>query len=193
MHKNMTVIVGHPDPESYCHALAQAYIRGAKAAGADVKLLDLAAMRFDPILQYGYRKRTELEPDLIQAREAILQADHLVWVYPTWWGTMPALLKGFIDRVFLPGFAFASAPDSLAVNKLLKGKTARLLVTMDSPSWYYRLALRRAGHVIMKRGILQFSGIRPVRITEINKVKMLSAEKRKHWLEKAEALGAKLA
>jgi len=193
MHKNITVIIGHPDPESYCHALGQAYIRGAEAGGATVRLLDLAAMKFSPILQYGYRKRTELEPDLVQAREAILQADHLVWVYPIWWGTMPALMKGFIDRVFLPGFAFTSAPDSLVVQKLLKGKTARLLVTMDSPSWYYRLALQRAGHVIMKRGILQFSGIRPVRITEINKVKMLSAEKRKHWLKKAESLGARQA
>ncbi|MDR9852121.1 NAD(P)H-dependent oxidoreductase [Paenibacillus sp. VCA1] len=193
MQKNIAVIIGHPDPESYCHALAHAYIKGAEAGGANVRLLDLAAMKFGPILQYGYRKRTELEPDLVQAREIISCADHLVWVYPTWWGTMPALMKGFIDRVFLPGFAFSSAPDSLVVKKLLKGKTARLLVTMDSPSWYYRLALRQAGHVLMKRGILQFSGIRPVRITEISKVKMLSAEKRKHWLEKAESLGAKQA
>ncbi|MWV46081.1 flavodoxin family protein [Paenibacillus sp. HJL G12] len=189
--KKIAVIIGHSDSQSYCHALAQAYIRGAERTGASVRILDLAAMEFSPILQYGYRKRTELEPDLVSARETLLWADHLVWVYPTWWGTMPAILKGFIDRVFLPGFAFTSAPDSLISKKLLKGKTARLFVTMDSPSWYYRFVLRRAGHTIMKRGILQFSGITPVRINEVNTVKMLSAEKRNRLLEKAEAMGAK--
>ncbi|MCJ8012145.1 NAD(P)H-dependent oxidoreductase [Paenibacillus sp. KQZ6P-2] len=189
--KKIVVIIGHSDTQSYCHALAQAYIRGAEGSGASVRILDLAAMDFSPILQYGYRKRTELEPDLVAAREVILWADHLVWIYPTWWGTMPAIMKGFIDRVFLPGFAFTSAPDTLIAKKLLVGKTARLLVTMDSPSWYYRLVLKRAGHTIMKRGILKFSGINPVRITEVNTVKLLSTEKRKRWLDQAEAMGAK--
>jgi NAD(P)H dehydrogenase (quinone) len=189
--KNIAIIIGHPYPQSYCNALAQAYKKGAANSGADVRILDLGRISFDPNLKYGYHQRTELEPDLLAAQETLRWADHLVWVYPNWWGTMPALLKGFIDRVLLPGFAFKSEPNSFRIQKLLKGKTARLIVTMDSPPWYYRLVLRGAGHHIMKRGILQFCGVHPVRITEIGTVKITSAEVREKWLRKVEELGGK--
>jgi putative NADPH-quinone reductase len=188
---NIAVIVGHPYPESYCNALAQAYTKGAADSGAEVRIIDLGRISFDPILKYGYHQRTELEPDLLAAQETIRWADHLVFVYPNWWGSMPALLKGFFDRAFLPGYAFKSKPNSLMTEKLLKGKTARLIVTMDSPLWYYRLALKRAGHHIMKRGILQFCGINPVKITEIGMVKTTSMEVREKWLRKVEELGIK--
>jgi|SRR3989304_5289898 len=91
---------------SFCGVLAEAYIEGAKAAGADIKQLYLGELKFDPILWHGYKEIQELEEDLKMAQEFILWAEHLVFVYPTWWGTIPALLKGFIDRTFLPGFAF---------------------------------------------------------------------------------------
>ena len=100
------IINGHPDPESFCTHLANAYQKGALAANAQVDLLHLYQLAFDPVLRYGYRQRTELEPDLVNAQKLIAEANHLVFVYPTWWGTYPALLKGFIDRVFLPKFAF---------------------------------------------------------------------------------------
>ncbi|WP_240418061.1 NAD(P)H-dependent oxidoreductase [Paenibacillus periandrae] len=193
MKNNIAVIIGHPYPESYCNALAQAYTKGAVSSGADVRILNLAQISFDPNLKYGYHQRTELEPDLLAAQETLHWADHLVFVYPNWWGTMPAILKGFIDRVFLPGFAFKSKPDSVMVEKLMKGKSARLIVTMDSPLWYYRLFIRRAGHHIMKRSILQFCGIHPVAITEMGMVKTTSEETREKWLRKVKTLGSKRA
>ncbi|MEK3911784.1 NAD(P)H-dependent oxidoreductase [Paenibacillus sp. FSL H7-0331] len=193
MKNNIAVIIGHPYPKSYCNALAQAYTKGAVSSGADVRILDLAQISFDPNLKYGYHQRTELEPDLLAAQETLRWADHLVFVYPNWWGTMPAILKGFIDRVFLPGFAFKSKPDSVMVEKLMKGKSARLIVTMDSPLWYYRLFIRRAGHHIMKSVVLQFCGIHPVAITEMGMVKTTSAETREKWLRNVEALGSKRA
>lgn len=191
MGKNIAIIVGHPYSKSYNNALGEAYKRGAVSSGANVRWIALGDLKFDPVLKYGYQKRTELEEDLLAAQETIRWADHLVFVYPTWWGTMPAIMKGFFDRVFLPGFAFQSIPNSLLTKKLLKGKTARLVVTMDSPPWYYRIFLRQAGHHIMKRGILQFCGINPVRITEIGQAKMTSAKIRENWLHKIEKLGAK--
>lgn len=189
MKKNIAVVIGHPYSKSYCNALAQAYVKGATRSGADVRILDLSQMSFDPHLRFGYQQRTELEPDLLAAQHTISWADHLVFVYPNWWGTMPAILKGFFDRAFLPGFAFRSKLNSLLVEKLLKGKTARLIVTMDSPPWYYHLVLRSAGHRIMKKAILQFCGIQPVKITEIGTVKLTSAKTRENWLRKVEALG----
>lgn len=191
MEKKIAVMIGHPYQESYCNALAKAYISGAERSGAKVHTIDLSQIQFEPNLKYGYHKRTELEEDLVAAQETIRWADHLVFVYPTWWGTMPAILKGFIDRVFLPGFSFKSKPDSLSIEKLLKGKTARLIVTMDSPPWYYRFFLKRAGHHNMKRGILQFCGVNPVRITEIGPVKTASGEVREKWIRKIQTLGMK--
>ncbi|RJE89699.1 flavodoxin family protein [Paenibacillus sp. 1011MAR3C5] len=193
MKTNILVINGHPDPKSFCSALSEAYIAGAEGNGAQVRYLDLSKLSFNPILQYGYRQRTELEPELVEAQELIRWAHHLVYVYPTWWGAMPALLKGFIDRVFLPGFAFKYRQNSQLWDKLLSGRTAHLIVTMDTPSWYNRWIYRHAGHNVMKRNILEFCGIKPVRITEITPIKPSTPEQRVKWLDQAHRLGAKRA
>ncbi|WJQ83024.1 NAD(P)H-dependent oxidoreductase [Brevibacillus brevis] len=190
---NILVIIGHPDPESYCSALAHAYMKGATGKAAQIRTIDLSQIAFDPNLKYGYRKRTELEDDLKEAQDLIRWADHLVIVYPTWWGTMPAILKGFFDRVLLPGFAYKYREGSPLWDKLLTGKTAHLIVTMDFPSWYNRLIYWQAGHLVMKRNILKFCGIKPVKVTEISGVNASPEEKRKKWLEKVKQLGERLA
>ncbi len=190
MSKKILVISGHPNPDSFCSALSRAYAEGAIGSRADVRLIDLSETPFNPNLKYGYRRRTELEPALVKAQEAIRWADHLVFVYPTWWGAMPAILKGFIDRVFLPGFAFKYRNNSPLWDKLLQGKTARLIVTMDTPSWYNRLVYGRAGHNVMKRNILKFCGIKPVRITEVTPIKGSTDAQRAKWLDQARKLGA---
>ncbi|MUG87775.1 flavodoxin family protein [Paenibacillus timonensis] len=191
---NVLVINGHPNPESYCTALAGAYRDAAASqASAKVREIDLSRSAFDLILKYGYRQRTELEDELREAQELIRWADHLVFVYPTWWGTMPAVLKGFFDRVFLPGFAYKHQPNSLLWDKLLKGKTAHLIVTMDTPSWYNRWFYKRAGHRVMRNNILGYCGIKTVRITEFNRVSSSQESTRLKWLEKVKKLGSVLA
>ena len=183
------IINGHPDKGSFCFALAESYKKGADSSGVDCKLLNLIDLQFNPILTYGYRKISPLEPDLLQAQRDILDANHLVFVYPNWWATFPALLKGFIDRVFLPGFAFKYHEKGPFWDKLLKGKTARLIVTMDTPQWYYWLINKNAGYNAMKIGVLEFCGIKPVKITSIAPVKSSNDIKRKQWLKEVEALG----
>ena len=88
--KKVLIINGHPNPNSYNHALAQAYATGAREAGAEVQELVISDLDFQPSLSYGYQQRIELEPDLVKAQELILWADHLVWVHPVWWGGLPA-------------------------------------------------------------------------------------------------------
>lgn len=190
--KKILIINGHPDKESLCFHLAEAYKKGADAAGANCRLLNLIDLDFNPILNYGYRLISELEPDLIKAQKDILEAEHLVFVYPNWWGTYPALLKGFIDRVFLPGFAFKYRENSPFWDKLLKGKTARLIVTMDSPKWYYFFMTKSPGHNSMKKAILEFCGIKPVKITSFSPVKSSNEKQRKVWIEKVIKLGGDL-
>ena len=187
--RKILIINGHPDKESFCSALSEHYKIGADSSGADCKLINLTELNFSPVLKYGYRKRTELEPDLLEAQKFISAAEHLVFIYPTWWGTQPALLKGFIDRVFLPKFAFKYRDNSLLWDKLLKGKTARLIVTMDTPKWYYNIIYNRPGHNAMKKGLLEFCGIKPVKITTFSPIKKANESKLAKWLKKAEILG----
>lgn len=189
--KRILVINGHPDKESLCYHLAVSYQKGAEAGGHTCKLIHLGELNFNPVLMFGYRKRTELEPDLIQVQKDITESDHLVFVYPTWWGTYPALLKGFLDRVFLPKYAFKYRENSLLWDKLLKGKSGRLIVTMDSPKWYNWLIYRNAGHNSLKKATLEFCGVKPVKIMSFGPVKTSNTAKRKKWLTKTEILGRK--
>lgn len=187
--KKIIIINGHPDKESLCFSLAERYKKGADKNGDQCQLVHLIDLKFNPILSYGYRLVSELEPDLLKIQTGILHADHLVFVYPNWWATFPALLKGFIDRVFVPNFAFKYHQNDPLWDKLLKGKTARLIVTMDTPKWYYWLINKSAGHNAMKIGVLEFCGIKPVSITAFASVKSSNDMKREKWLNEVEKLG----
>lgn len=192
MTRRVLLVIGHPRAASYCHALAEAYASGANQAGHELRRLDLAGAEFDPVLHVGYSSAMPLEAILVEAKEAITWADHLVFVYPTWWGGLPAVLKGFIDRVFLPGFAFKYREDSIWWDKLLKGRSAQLLVTMDTPPFYYKWMYRAPGHNQMKKTVLEFCGIAPVRIATYGSIKTSTDAKRAKWLAEAQAIGAAL-
>jgi NAD(P)H dehydrogenase (quinone) len=188
--KNITVILGHPDASSFCNAIAEKYAASARAAGHTVKLFKLGEIDFDPVLRHGYNKRQELEPALLEIREAISWAQHLVFVYPTWWGSMPAILKGMFDRIFLPGYAFKYRKNSSWWDRLLVGRSAHAIVTMDTPPWFYRLVYTMPGHHQIRKTILEFCGIKPVRITSFGPVRDASEVRRSKWLLKVERLAA---
>lgn len=185
----IAVILGHPDTDSLCGAIARAYAEGARAGGATVREINLGELDFDPVLWHGYNQIQPLEPDLLAAQEVIRDADVLAFAYPTWWGAAPALLKGFVDRVFLPGFAFKYRENSRFWDRLLAGRSGRLLVTMDTPHWYYRLMVGQPGHRMMGRAILGFSGVKPVRTAVFGVVRGSSEGTREQWLARARTLG----
>jgi NAD(P)H dehydrogenase (quinone) len=189
--KKILIINGHPDKESFNFALANAYKKGAIESGAEVKEINICDLIFNPNLQYAYRQRTELEPDLMDAQGKITWADHLVWIYPVWWGSMPAILKGFIDRVFLPGFAFQKRENSIWWDKLLTNKSARIISTLDQPAWYYWLVFRQPSINAMKKLTLEFCGIKPVKTTYFGPIRLSKTDYRQNWLVKIEALGRK--
>lgn len=187
--KKILIINGHPDKESFNFALAAAYKKGAIAAGSTVKEIIIRDLSFNPNLQFGYHQRTELEPDLIDAQEKIKWAEHLVWIYPVWWGSLPAILKGFIDRVFLPGFAFKKRENSVWWDKLLINKSARIISTLDQPAWYYWLIYKQPSNNAMKKLTLEFCGIKPVKITTIGPIRLSKETYRQNWLNKIQKLG----
>jgi NAD(P)H dehydrogenase (quinone) len=190
MPRNIVVILGHPDSSSYCGTLAAAYAQAAQEAGHDTRFFKLGEVAFDLTLHHGYKARQEHEQGLLEIKDAITWANHLVFVYPIWWGGLPALLKGFIDRVFLPGYAFKYRENSQFWDRLLVGRSAHAIVTMDTPPWYYRLVYRMPGHNQMKKTILEFCGIKPVKITSLGPVRYASPRKREKWLQKIRAYAA---
>ena len=191
MKKKIALIIGHPDQESYCFALADAYKQGAKSSGAEIKEIVIRDLDFNPNLQFGYRKRTELEPDLLASQETLKWADHLVWIYPVWWGSTPAILKGFLDRVLLPGFAFQKREGSVWWDKFFTGKTSRLIYTMDQPTWYYKLVYGEPSTKSMKKLTMNFIGVKSVKKTPIGPIRLSKDEFRKKWLSKVEAIGTR--
>ena len=192
MAKRILIINGHPNPESFNHALAEAYQKGALHAGAEVQTIHIAALHFNPNLQSGYRKRQELEPDLLAALEKIRWAEHLVWVHPVWWGGLPALMKGFVDRLFLPTIAFKYRENSVYWDKLFAGKTARIITTLDQPGWYYRLMYGRPSVNQLRKSILEFCGVRPVKVSYVGIVRNSTESQRTQWINRIHELGKKL-
>ncbi|GGJ45364.1 NAD(P)H-dependent oxidoreductase [Deinococcus roseus] len=173
---NTLVILGHPNNSSYCAALAENYVKGAEAAGHTTRLLRLADLNFDLNLKMGYQRKQPLEPDLQEAQKLLLWCDHLVVVFPTWWGAPPAVLKGFLDRVLLPGFAFKYRKDSVLWDKLLAGRTARIIVTSDSPGWWMRYRHADPAIRLMKQTTLEFCGFTPVKVSRIDSIKSRKPE-----------------
>lgn len=189
MGRSVVVVLGHPQNSSFCGALAEAYVESALAVGHTVQLFRLGDVVFDPILRQGYRSHQALEENLAVISKAIQAADHLVLVYPIWWGGMPALLKGFIDRVFLPGYAFKYRPNSALWDKLLQGRSARVIQTLDTPIWYERWINGNPAAQQIKKTILQFCGFNPVRLTRFAPIRGSSAAQRQSWLEQVRKLG----
>ncbi|WP_213280174.1 NAD(P)H-dependent oxidoreductase [Chryseobacterium indologenes] len=189
--KKIAIINGHPNKDSFNFGIAEAYKKGAVETGAEVKEIVIRELKFNPNLQFGYQKRMELEPDLMKAWEIIQWADHLVWVHPVWWGGFPALMKGFIDRLFLPGLAYKFRENSVWWDKLLKGKTAHIMTTLDQPGWYYRLFFGRPSVNQLKKSILEYCGVKPVKLTYIGIIRNSKDEQRVQWLRKVKELGKK--
>jgi putative NADPH-quinone reductase len=187
--KNVLIINGHPDKQSFNHALSKAYCEGLRKAEASVTLINIADLTFNPNLAYGYRQRIALEPDLEDAVEKIRAAHHLVWVFPMWWYGYPAIMKGFVDRVFLPGITFQPVDKKNFPEKLLKGKSGRIIITADTPGWYDWLLMKSPAINQFKKGTLEFCGVKPVKVTYIAPVKDSSQEFRLHWLRKVNAFG----
>lgn len=190
--KRVLVIAAHASEGTFGSALAQAYAQAARQAGHEVRLIALDRLAFDPILHQGYKVVQELEPDLLQAQELITWAQHLVFAFPVWWGGIPALLKGFLDRTMLPGFAFKYQKGKAFPAKLLGGRSAHLLVTMDTPPWYYRLVYRAPAIRQMQTTTLEFCGITPVKTLSCGPILDATPDKRNAWLDRARALAARI-
>lgn len=186
--KRIFILLGHPDssPAPLSRQFADTYEAAARAAGHEVRRMDIDALSFDPVLHQGYRAIQELEPDLVAVQENLKWCQHFVLAYPNWWGSMPASLKGMWDRMFLPGFAFRMWKNRLGWYKLLKGRTSRVIITCGNPVFLDHLAFGDFSDTI-KRSILQFAGFK-VRISAFGGSETASEAKKERWKSRVAAL-----
>jgi len=181
--KKIFILVGHPDTDTLSGLFADAYRAGAVKVGHEIRRANVSELVFDPILHKGYKVIQPLEPDLLKVQDNIRWADHVVIIYPSWWSTMPALLKGMFDRIWLPRFAFQFKQKGIGAgyfwSRLLKGKTARVFVISDSHPLMARFIFGDTTNEI-KKCILWFAGFR-ARVTKVGPVKFISERHAEIW------------
>lgn len=189
MPKKVLVIHAHPDAGHghFGDALAERYADAARAGGLETQVLTLSELDFPLIESAATWRALEVPADIHRAQEEIRWCDHMAFFYPLWLGDMPALLKGFLEQLMRPDFVFSELKGKMPV-KLLKGRSARLVVTMDMPALVYRAFYRAHSVKNFRRNILHFSGIKPVRASLVGMVEGSDRHRRK-WLDKMSRLG----
>jgi len=191
--RKIMIVVGHPQTNTFCQALGKAYQEGAESAGHDVRLFALGQLTFDPILHEGYRREQTLEPDLRAAYDCLAACDHLVVIFPLWCGDMPALLKGFIERILQPDLIARENTENAMNWSIFSNKSARIVMTMGMPVSIYRFWYRGHALKLLKRNILNFIGITPVRHTLFGMIGTSKPEQRERWLGQVRDLGKQAA
>jgi NAD(P)H dehydrogenase (quinone) len=178
--KKIFLLLGNPDPDTFSGGLSDTYEQAARSSGHELRRMNIGEMHFDPILHMGYKNIQELEPDLVTVQDNIRWADHFVVIYPNWWCTMPAILKGMFDRMWLPGFAFNFDKKTRKLIKRLKGKTARVIIVSGTHSplaaWF------KFGDFTneISRGILGFSGM-DVKVSAFGPCEKCDDDDRSKW------------
>ncbi len=191
MGKRILLIQGHPDSSTphLCHALEESYAKGAAAAGHEVKRVDVGKLDFPLLRSQEEWEHGALPRGLAEAQSAISWAEHIVFLFPLWMGDMPAVLKGFLEQVARPGFAFLPGGKNPMGQKALRGRSARIGVTMGMPAFVYRWFFFAHAIKLLQRNILGFVGIHPVRHTVIGMVGSLDMQAAQKWLDRLQQMG----
>ncbi|MGI9350711.1 MAG: NAD(P)H-dependent oxidoreductase [Rhizobiaceae bacterium] len=193
MSKKIFIWVAHPKAGSLCAAMADAYQSGAEREGATVKRMDLSNMEFELNFEGYSQDAPKLEPDLVRWQDAISWADHLMFIHPYWWGTMPTKAKAVLDRALTPGFAYKYHGKKVAWDKLLKGKTGDAVITSDTPPWLDTALYRKPGRRVIKNQIFDFCGVKPKKIRQFGSVKLADEQRIEKWLGQTRDMGMKAA
>jgi putative NADPH-quinone reductase len=186
---SIVIVQGHPDVDRarFCRAIGEAYRDGALKGGHSVSMIDVAVSAFRPLRCNAEWEDRTVPSEVAKVQGTIEAAEHIVFIFPLWLGTLPALLKAFLEQIFRPGFAFA--PSINRFEGRLNGRSSRTIVTMGMPAFVYRLWFRSQGISAFRRGVLRFVGIRPNRVTLIGSIATISEQRRAAWLDYVRKLG----
>jgi len=191
MMKRIAIIQGHPDAAGHhlLNAMADAYAEGAISSGHEVRRVEVATLDFPLLRTQADFETGELPPALVQARDDMRWAEHWVFLFPLWHGTMPALLKAFLEHIFRPGFAMEYREKQFP-RRLLAGRSARIVVTMGMPVMLYRWYFGALGVRAFERSMLSFAGIKPIRESFYG-LTFADDKKRQRWIEEMRGHGTR--
>lgn len=191
MAKRIVIIDGHPDPreERFCRAVATAYAKGAETSRHLVRRISIAELGLTPLTSRDEWEGEWVPDPVLACQEDIEWAEHLVIIYPLWLGDMPALLKAFFEQVLRPKFGLSHVDAGSSITRLLKGRSARVVVTMGMPSLWYWLYYGGHGVRSLRHSLLGYVGISPIRITVIGSVEAGGEPRHRRWLDRINALG----
>lgn len=181
------ILLGHADSQSLNAKLANAYTRAFREAGGTARLVTLSDLTFDPVLRHGHAREQPLEPDLLDLRDAFERARHVAWFFPTYWASPPAIVRALVDRLFVPNWAFRYTKGPLPEG-LLRGRSARVVLTMDSPALWYALSHHRAIHGSFVAGTLRFVGFSPIRTKTLYSVRKKDEATRTRHIDEMDKL-----
>lgn len=189
---NILYINGHPNPESFHAAIEKSYTEAVQSKH-ELKVLSLGKESFDPVLRYGYSKRMEEDPFITQSQELVKWADHIVFAFPVWWGDAPSLLRGWIERVFTPGFSYRF--EGVKITQKLKGRTSDIIVTTRSILPVHWIVGNFA-IMILTHNLFTLTGIRKKKVLRLGGIGLLpftDTEKRRvAFLEKVRRRASKM-
>lgn len=185
------IVNGNPDPaaERLTAGLAMAYADGATTAGHEVHRIDVGSLSFPFLRSAAIFGTPSADPDIVAAQQSFRWAEHFVFIYPIWLGGMPALFKAFMETIASGEFLVATGGGGYAKGKL-RGRSARVIVTMGMPAFLYRLVFGAHGAKAFSRSILRLSGISPIRTTYFGDTR-ISYERSRMWIDQARGLGRK--
>ena len=189
--KKVLVINANPKSNSFCKSLADQYLAAATGRYA-IEIIHIGDLDFESSLCEGYDQIQPLEPDLVDFQEKVKWAEHIVIISPVWWGGLPAKFKGLIDRTFLPGFAFKYINDKSIPKQLLEGRTSELIITLDTPTFWYKYVKGNPIYKELKRCILSFSGIKNTSATYFGPIITSTKTQREKWLNQVSKIAKKL-
>lgn len=186
----VVIVFNHPYEGSYCNAILNSVTKGLQKANHEVDLIHLDKEGFNPVMTSqdlkAFVERKPIDPKVIEYKERLEQADHLVFIFPIWWELMPAMTKGFIDKVIFPGVAYEYKSDYKMSPLFKKIKSVTVITTMNTPKVLYRFIFGNAIRKAIITGTFWKTGYKNRKWISFNMVKMVSDEKRKLWLDKVE-------
>ena len=194
--KRIFILNGHPAEHSLSRTLVEAYADAARQAGHEVRITHLHDLHFDGDFEWvNFEHPKPLEPALEQWLQDLAWSEHFMMSTPMWWGGLPAKLKGLFDRALLPGRAFDTRKKTLLglPTPMLTGRTARVVITSDTPGWFMRLAYKNALLWQVRRQILEFVGLKPTRLTHLGPASEAKPEQVQRWVKQIQQLGTQAA
>lgn len=183
------VVYDHPYNGSFCHAIKERIVENELAKGNEVEVIDLHQDNFNPVMSgqdlLAFIKHDMIDEQAISYVQKIKEADHLVMVFPIWWELMPAMTKGFIDKIIFPGATYSYTKSGYGMETLLTNlKSVTVITTMNTPTIMYKFIYGNAIYKSLVKGTFKKSGIKNTKWVSFNMVKASKPEKREKWLNK---------